>query len=289
MRPRLLSVLSVLCALGAGLAHAAAPNDAALALYHEKHFPEARAAFEQLAVANPNNAEAHYYLGVLAGRRNDPDEAIRQLEIATTLEPKNSEYFLDLGGAYGNAASAASMFSKLSFAKKCQTALEKSVELNPDNLAARNGLISYYRSAPSFAGGGMSKAYEQAEEIRKRDPFMGASVLGQLYLAEKKYDEAFALFEEVLKTKPDHYLALYSIGRTSAQTGLRLERGAQTLRRCLELTPGKGEPGHAPVQWRLGNLAEKQGKPADARTAYEAALKIDPTFAPAQDSLAKLK
>ena len=286
MRTRLLSVLFVLCAI---VVRAAGPNEAALALYHDKHFPEARAAFEQLVTANPNNAEAHYYLGVLAGRRNDSDEAIRQLELATTLKPKNSEYFLDLGGAYGNAAGTASMFSKLSLAKKCQAALEKSVELNPDNLGARNGLISYYRSAPSFAGGGMSKAYEQAEEIRKRDPFMGASVLGQLYLVEKKYDEAFALFEDVLKTKPDHYLALYSIGRTSAQTGLRLARGEQTLRRCLELTPGKGEPGHAPVQWRLGNLAEKQGKPADARTAYEAALKIDPTFAPAKDSLAKLK
>ena len=172
---------------------------------------------------------------------------------------------------------------------KCQAALEKSVALNPDNLGARNGLVTYYRQAPTFLGGGLSKAYEQAAEIKKRDPIMGAAVYGQLFLAEKKYDEAFATFEDVLKVSPDNYLALYSIGRTAAQTGLRLDRGEQTLRRCLEIPPGKGDPGHAGVQWRLGNIAEKRGNPAAAREHYKAGLKDDPNFTQLTDALAKLK
>lgn len=281
--------LLLLAATGVAAAAAPASRDAALELFKAKQFPEARAAFEQLAAADPQNAEAHYYLGVIAKRRNDTDEAIRQLEQATALAPKNAEYLLDLGDAYGAAANQAGLLSRLGFARKCQAALEKAVALDPDNVMARNGLVTYYRQAPAFAGGGMSKAYEQAAEIKKRNPLMGAQVYGQLYLSEKKYDEAFRTFEDVLKTAPDNYLSLYSIGRTAAQTGQRLDRGEQTLKRCLELPPGKGEPPHAAVQWRLGNIAEKRGDVAGARAHYEAGLVDDPNFPPLKESLAKLK
>ena len=285
MRLRLLLIL----ACSAALTAAATPAEDAIALFKSKQYPAAREAFEKIAAAQPANAEAHYYLGILATRRSDTDEAIRQLEQATTLAPTNSDYVMDLGDAYGTAAGKAGLFSQMGLAKKCQAALEKSVALNPDNLSARNGLVTYYRQAPTFVGGGMSKAYEQAAEIRKRDPIMGAAVYGQLYIAEKKYEEAFAVFEKLLTTAPDNYIALYSIGRTAAQTGLRLDRGEQCLRRCLELTPGKNDPGPAAVQWWIGNIAEKRGAKEAARLDYETALKVDPTFKQAADSLAKLK
>ena len=271
------------------VARAETPDEAGFALYKAKKYPEARAAFEKIVAANPRDAQAHYYLGVIANKRSDPDEAIRQLEDATALAPTNSDYFADLGEAYSKAIDKAGLLAQMGLARKCQAALEKSVQLNPDNLAARNGLVSFYRQAPSFAGGGITKAYAQAEEIRKRDPLMGATVLGQLYISEKRYEQAFQVFEDVLETTPNNYLALYSIGRTAAQTGTRRERGEQALRRCLELAAGKGEPGHAAVQWRLGNLAEQRGDTATARAAYQAALQDDPSFAQAAESLAKLK
>ena len=285
MRFRLLVLFA--CAIAA--VRAETPNAAAIALFKTKHYPESREAFEKIATAEPNNAEAHYYLGMIAIRRSDEDEAIRQLERATTLAPTNSDYFADLGDAYSRAIDKEGLLSQLGLARKCEAALEKSVQLNPDNLPARNGLVSFYRQAPTFVGGGMSKAYAQAAEIKQRDPAMGAAVYGQLYISEKKYDDAFAVFEKLLQTVPDNYIALYSIGRTAAQTGLRLDRGEQALRRCLELPPGKGEPGHAAAQWRLGVIAEKRGDRAAAQAAYEAALKIDPAFHEAGESLAKLK
>jgi tetratricopeptide (TPR) repeat protein len=267
----------------------AAPIDDAVALYKSKQYPEARSAFEAIATAEPASAAARYYLGVLAEKRGETDEAIKHLEAATALAPTNSTYFLELGGAYGAAIDKAGMFAKLALAKKCGATLERAVALAPDSIDARNGLISFYRSAPSFAGGSMSKAYEQAAEIKKLDPVVGAYAYGQLYLADKKYDDAFSVLEEALKVAPDNYLVLYSIGRTAAQTGLRLDRGEETLRRCLGLTPGKGEPGHAAVHWRLGVIAEKRKDSAAARAAYETSLKLDPEFKQAADSLAKLK
>jgi tetratricopeptide (TPR) repeat protein len=273
----------------ATLGFAMTPREAAIGLYKSKNYPAARPAFEKLVASDPRDAEAHFYLGMMAERRGDLDEAIAQLEAATSFDPKNSLYFTELGGAYGGAAAKAGLLAKLGWAKKCQDALEKAVALDPANLDARNGLVSFYRAAPTFAGGGIDKAYAEAEEIQRRDPLIGAAVLGQLYISEKKYDEAFELYEKTLRSFPDHYLTLYAIGRTSAQTGLRPQRGEQALRRCLELKPVKGDPGHAAVEWRLGNLAEKRHDPAAARAAYEAALKLNPDFTEASRDLARLK
>lgn len=290
VRPRMKPfLLPALLAASVVLAHAATPAETAAALLEAKNYPAAREAFTQLAAAEPQNAAACFSLGVIAQRLGETDEAVRQFERASALAPTRIDYLLQLADAYGNAAEKASLLSKLGWAKKCQTTLEQAVRIDPNSIPARNALITYYRVAPSFAGGGLSKAFEQAEEIKKRDPLAGAAVLGQLYLADKKIDQAFALYEEALKTAPDHYALLYGIGRAAAQTGQHLERGEAALRRCLELKPAADEPGPAPVQWRLGNIAEKRGDPAAARAAYEAAVKLDPNFKPAADSLAKLK
>ena len=265
------------------------PAEQARTLYAAKRYPEARAVLEKLVAAEPNNAEAHYYLGDLAEKRGDMDEAVKQYEQATTLAPKNVHYLLDLAGAYGASAQKASMLFKLGPAKKCGECLEKAVALEPDNLEARQARFSFYRAAPGFVGGGHDKAAAEAEEIRKRDPILGAYVLGQIYLDEKKVPEAFALYEEALKKAPDNYAVLYGLGRTAAQTGQQLDRGEQTLRRCLALTPGPSDPPLEAVHWRLGNIAEKKGNKAAARTEYETALKIQPGFKQAAESLAKLK
>jgi tetratricopeptide (TPR) repeat protein len=261
----------------------------AIALFEAKNYPEAVDAFRTISEADPQNAEAHFYLGVLANKRGENNEAIARLERAVQLEPDNSRYHTELGGAYGNEAQSAKLLARLTWAKKCVAALTKAVELDPDNLTARNGLISFYREAPPIAGGGIEKAYVQAHEIRKRDLSLGSAILGQLYLDDRKYAEAFEVYEAVLAVEPDNYQALYLIGRTAAETGQNLPRGEQTLRRCLELPPGPGEQGRAAVQWRLGQLAEKRGDLPAARAAYEASLQSHPGFQRAADSLAKLK
>ncbi len=284
-----LAVLAFTLALALTIASAETPSESALALFRSKNYSAAREAFATLAAAEPQNADAHFHLGLIAAHLDDFNESIRQLEQAVALAPANPAYLVELGGAYGDAAEKAGLFEKLSWAKKCRAALEQAVQLAPDDIPARNALLTYYRQAPSFAGGGIAKAYEQAEEIRKRDPIAGAAALGQLSLADHKAGQAFALYLDALKSAPDNYAVLYGLGRAAAQTGQHLDEGEAALRRCLALPPPDDQPGPAPVQWRLGNIAEKRGDRAAARTAYEAAVKLDPSFKQAADSLAKLK
>jgi tetratricopeptide (TPR) repeat protein len=261
---------------------------AAVELYTQHKPLEAQAAFEVLATAEPNNADIQFYLGRLALQRNDHEHAVTYLEKAVALSPKDSRMQLRLGDAYGLSAQKAGLFSKMSWAGRCRVAYEKAVELDPKNIDARWSLMEFCRQAPSMVGGGNDKALVQAQEIKKLDASRGRIAVAMVYGSDKKYDLAFAEFDEALKENPSDYSALFQTGRLAAISGERLERGLAVLQQCLALTPPEGQPGHAPTQWRIGCILEKKGDKPGARAAYEAALKIDPKFPQAIDSLNKL-
>lgn len=249
---------------------------------------EAQAAFEALAPANPDNADIPFYLGRLALQRNDAEHAVPYLEKAVALAPTDSRMQLRLGDAYGLTAQKAGLLSKMSWAGKCRTAYEKAVELDPKNIDARWSLMEYCRQAPSFVGGGIDKAIVQAQEIKKLDASRGRIALGAIYTSDKKFDLAFGEFEEVLQKEPENYEALFQTGRLAAISGERLDQGLIVLRKCLTQTPPAGQAPYAAVHWRIGNILEKKDDKAGARTAYEAALKADPKFSPAIESLKKI-
>jgi tetratricopeptide (TPR) repeat protein len=261
---------------------------AAVELYTQRKPLEAQKAFEALAVTAPDNADIQFYLGRLALQRDDHEKAVSYLEKAIALAPNDSRMHHRLGDAYGLSAQKAGLFSKMGLAGKCRAEYEKAVELDPRNIDARASLMSYYQQAPGIAGGGLDKALVQAQEIKKLDAARGRFAVATVYAADKKFDQAFVEFEEVLKSNPDDYPALFQTGRLAAISGQRLDRGLAVLRQCLTMTPPAGQPPLAAAHWRIGNILEKQGDKAGARAAYEASLKADPKFPQAIESLKKL-
>jgi cytochrome c-type biogenesis protein CcmH/NrfG len=263
-------------------------RDQAEALFREREWAQAQAVLERAAAAAPNDAETQGLLGKVYLTRGDAEKAVAALERAAALAPQSSNYQRMLGDAYGISAQKAGMFGKMTFARKCKAAYDKAVELDPRNLEARWSLMEYCRQAPAFVGGGMDAAYAQAEEIRKIDANRGRIALATLYMSDRKAVEAFGLFDEALAADPDDYTTLYQLGRLSAMTGQRLDQGIANLRRCLTMEPPPGQPGHAPVNWRLGQLLEKKGDKAAAGAAFEAAIAIDPNFVQAIEALRQL-
>lgn len=261
---------------------------AAVELYSQHKPLEAQQAFEALVPTAPDNADIQFYLGRLALQRNDYEKAVTYLERAVALSPADSRMHLRLGDAYGITAQKAGFFSQIGWAKKCQAEYEKAVELDPKNIEARNSLMQYCVQAPSFVGGGLDKALEQAQEIKKLDVDRGRIAVASIYTADNKYPEAFAELDEALKAKPDDYGALYQTGRLVVLSGQQLDRGLAVLRQCLTLPVPEGQPPAAAVNWRIGNILEKKNDKAGARAAYEAALKADPKFAQAIEALKKL-
>lgn len=297
---------------------------AAYELYTARRDAEAKAAYESILARNSRADQALYYLARLAKRQRDWETVAARMEEAVKIAPNVAVYWADLGEAYGSMARSAGPLNQLGLARKTRDALRKAAALDPSDMAVRAGLIQFYREAPWIAGGGMEKAIDEAESVKKVDAFRGAILLGalyqqaerwslaetqfreamrlnpssdeprfalgQLYAATSRFDEAASMFEDILQSNPDNYGSLYQVGRISALSGRRLERGEDALRRYLASpVRAAGLPSHAHAWHRLGNVLERKGDISGAREAYRKSVELDSRIKEAADSLASLR
>ncbi len=247
--------------------------------------------------------------GRAAMARNDDDAAAALFEKAVTQNPKSAEAHYWLGSAYGSQAQKASIFGQASLVGKTRDEFVKAVELDPNHLDARFGLLQYYVFAPGIMGGSYDKAFAQAAEIRKRDPLMGHRAAAFIYSNQKKTEEAKKEYLDEVKEFPksprahlDLGVYVYFAGQNykgaaeEYETALKLDpaympsyfragqvtvfygdaaRGEEFLRKYLTYTPKENEPSLARTHYWLGRIFEKQGKKAEAKASYAASLKLN--------------
>jgi tetratricopeptide (TPR) repeat protein len=255
--------------------------------------------------------------------KGDAEAAVAAADAAVKASPKDAEVLLWAGRAYGQRAMSASVFSKMSWAKRCREAWETAVGIEPSNLEVRSELLRYYLMAPGIAGGGVEKARDQAARIAAIDATRGHVARGQVaehekdlaaaeaayrnaarsdpngttgtlalasFLAgQKRWAEARALFEARLASDPADALAVYQLGRLSLFSGEEMERGLALFDRFLSLEAPKDGPTHADARWRKGLLLEKLGRTPAAIAEYREALKADPGHRGARRELERLK
>lgn len=265
------------------------------------------------------NAERNYYLGRIAFDEDEWDDAVDFFEDAID-EEESSTYYTWLGNSLGVMAQNANIIRQGMLAPQIKDAYEKAVSLNPREMDAQWGLVQYYTQAPSFMGGSYEKAEETAKAIKKIDPLRGSDALAIVYnglekydLAEKEYitaskldskrllnlgmfyqrrsdyEKAFETFEKAIATDSTDFGSLYQIGKTSALSGLKLDRGIVCLDDYLKEEPQNGNPSHAGALMRLGMIYEKKGSKSEAIASYKKSLKLEPNMEQAEDGLARLK
>lgn len=113
--------------------------------------------------------------------------------------------------------------------------------------------------------------------------------LGRALAEQQRWAEAFAQYEAMIAAHPGDLGAAYQIGRAAALSGTRLDLGERMLRRYLTSVPRPDQPSHASAYWRLGEILAALGRPADAATAWHAALALEPGHAGARAALAGLE
>lgn len=254
---------------------------------------------------------------------NQYDAAVNSAEKAVASDPKNSEYHRWLGEAYGAKADHASMLSAYSLARKTQKEFDAAVELDPHNFDAQQDLIQYDCTAPGMVGGGEEKAQPLIEKLMKMDAAEGHYATGICRAQKKNYEAADAEFSKALENKPKTAKRIYDIGdyfleRKNAEKLLvvagageelapRDPRGKfyqgvalvlqakkpveaeKLLREYLELAPMNSEyPRPWVAHYWLGKLEESRKNPAGARSEYQAALKLNGKYKPAQEALKQL-
>ena len=259
------------------------------ALFDQGKLLEAKTAFSAIAAEDPNLVEAQRFLGLIALRRNEADEAVRFAERAWALDPSSGENAHLLGDAYGVSAMKAGIFAKIGWARKCKAAYEKAVALDPKNIGFRWSLMEYYIQAPGFIGGSIASAHEQADQIAKLSSGAGRFAKSEVFAVEKKFDEAFAPYIGVLAAEPPDYAALDQFGRLALITNQHCADAIKALQKCLTLPAPAYEPNHVAVQYLIGRLHELLGDKVAARATYRAALALDASFTPATDALKHLQ
>jgi tetratricopeptide (TPR) repeat protein len=249
--------------------------------------------------------------------------AVELLEGAILATPGDAVRHFWLANAYGAVARNASIFKVSSLANKAGNEFETAVRLDPNFIDARRGVMEFYLMLPGFMGGGVDKARDQATEIRKRDGLAGhrafaavaaaekdmiaaraeyAAAVNEnpdspvphcwygifLMLTEKNYQASAEELDAALRIDASYMPAYFQIGHLAALSGARLARGEEALQKYLAYRPGDDDPPLHRAHYWLGFIYEKQGRKANARDQFQAALRLRPGDNDAREGLKRV-
>jgi tetratricopeptide (TPR) repeat protein len=171
------------------------PLENAISVLKAGQTEQAIALFEK----QKNDPKAMVYLAEIY-MDSDLDEAEEWIEKAIEVKSDDAEIHYVRGAIMGRQASG-SIFSALSYAGKSVNSFTKAVELEPNSIKYRKGLMQFHTSAPSIAGGDLDVAKVQVEKIKLLDPKAGLE-------AEINYElsqDNDALAEELLQQGKQTY------------------------------------------------------------------------------------
>jgi Tfp pilus assembly protein PilF len=198
--------------------------------------------------------------GRAALNKNDAERAAELLEKAVAATPNNAEAHFFLGEAYGSMAQKASLFKQPGLAMKTRDEFERAVQLDPNLLDARMGLIDFYLLAPGFMGGDEQKAFAQAAEIRKRDPVMGHRAFGRIYHRQKKPDLARKEYTDSVKEQPSSPKTHYFLGAFLFTNDKNYNAAMQEFESAIKL-----DAAYMPSWFQLGHVAALSGSNMEPR------------------------
>lgn len=286
----------------------------------------AKAEQELLAASEkePLKGEAALLLAKLYTKQNKTDEAITYGKQAAALLPESSEAHFVYAAAISRKMSSNPGFAMANLGNY-REALDKALELDPNNYDAHVQRIGFLASAPPVAGGSLEKAKAAAAELEAKSEKDGliaytiiydkendAAKLEETYtrlqaiepsnrnhfqiamsqVQQGKDAEAIPHFRHLVDAKdPDYrWAAQYQLARALIVSDSDVAQGIEMLKTYIAEAPDKGRnlPTKAGAYWRLGDAEEKLGNVEAAKAAYEQALKLNPEEADAKTGLERL-
>jgi len=284
-------------------------------------YAQAAQLLEPVAIANPRDATASFWLGRARLEEHDYRRAVEALSRAVNLSPDNAEYRRWLARAHAEIADRESSFT---MARRARQELEQAVRLDPSNLAVRRDLMGFYLEAPWLLGGGEGKAKAQIDAIAALDPIAGHLARGAYWRHKNDGARARSEYEAVLKAAPptiSPYLEaaefyeraddaaglqkaieaaqkidpaepqlMYFRGAYAVLTRISLDNAEHELLGYLDRVPPRSDrpPAAATHEW-LGRLHEALGRPDQAMAEYKKGLALQPDRHSARARLRRLE
>ena len=231
---RILSRFWAGMALSAVFLAAAPPElDRARGLYERTEYD---AALKVLSGLPSKDAPALALMGRCYYMQGDPKKASDYFEKAVALDPKQSDYQLWLGRAFGRRAETSSFVTAPGYAGKARVAFERAVELDGRNSEAISDLFEYYLDAPGFLGGGLDKAASLADRMAAMNPAEGAWAQARLAEKRKEFPKAEQQLQRASELAPRQVGRIIDLAKFFAKSG-RYQESDDAFRRAEAIAP----------------------------------------------------
>jgi len=247
-------------------------------IFEKQNYYGAQKYFIDFLKNNPDDPTAYYYLGRISFAMDDFEVASDHFDKATDLDDSNTDFFTWKGITYIELLSRVDFMKQGLYAPRALNALEKAVDLDPENVDARLWLAGYYAQAPSFAGGSKDGARKEFETIIEIDPaFIPVYTQKAIFLiGVEEYDEAFTTLEKAISLNPDDFESYFFMGVLSAKSGKYDTQGIMSLKKFIEQVPENQNESIDEAWWYLGTIYNNEGNINEAKKAYEQAISINP-------------
>lgn len=273
--------------------------------------------------ANPEDLLAQARAALAEG---DWGEAIDLSEEATEAAPNSADAHFMLAQSIRVKMQSVSQARALFSIDDYTDALDRTLELDPQHIDAREERIGFLINAPGIAGGDIEEAERQiatleaisaadAWEMRvmlagaKEDPearyaaakkvvelrpeeIPGYLTLAFITMEQQRFDETeAALLKAQQSDEPAESLsALYQRGRWRVLASQDLQTAIELFETYVAtpIPDGLSVPDHAAAYWRMGLAVEGMGDVARAHELVARSVDLNDDFEPAEDDLKRL-
>lgn len=261
---------------------------------------QAEQLYRQAIARDPNQADAHHFMGILANQAGKTDIAVHLIQKAVSLNPNLTAAHFNLGVALEKInqpdAAAASYTRAVSLDNTHGDALlhlgrleinrgqwenaarcfERLSTLSPGNIEARFylgvALENLNRDDAAVS------AYEATLAL-KPDLFEALNNLANIFNRNGAFDRAIPLYRNALAARPEDPEAMNNLAVALGETG-STEEALTWLEKAVALRPD-----YAQAYNSRGNIHERNGNLEAAIGNYEKAVAVAPDFAQAHYNL----
>jgi tetratricopeptide (TPR) repeat protein len=217
-------------------------------------FDKAAVEFKATLDARPDSWSSHYNLGGFYLAQHDYRQAVAFFETAMRLQPRAIQPYVNISFAYNGLGSN----------EKAVQSLQKACELQPNSLEANLNLGLLLGETERF-----EEAAAHLQKAAELDPgsAVAAYNVGVIYAKLGKMESAIDYLRRAYRLQPEDPQYGYSLAFYLLQSGNNSE-SVSLLRRIV-----RQQAPHIDAISLLGEIYLKQGKPREARTLYQGALK----------------
>ncbi|MDQ7822084.1 MAG: tetratricopeptide repeat protein [Candidatus Eremiobacteraeota bacterium] len=235
-------------------------KDPSFAIYYKKRIEESLSQFQRPIMISPDNAYAHYQLGLAYKFFDRPELSLQSLKKAVDINPKLWEAYVKAGDVY--SALGQNKYSIMQY--------KSAINVNPKYADAYLNLGITYEKENMIALA--VQQYERALEL-DADNYKIYYGLGRVYFKQGNNKLAIKAFQKSIdydKSNPEVHFSLAK----ACEAIYRPDFAIMEYERAIEC-----DPKYAEAYYQLGSLCLQMGDTKKAIDSLENALKINPADA----------